>query len=112
MEPIVHPFEAAGDVLCFYRDICSAFPDELIGYPALVHSPDGSGTKLAGVMVGHVGSHEQAKKDLAPLLSYGAPRSTCSSGPSLYTTLNTLIDDACPRGALYYWKSSFLARAL
>ena len=26
-----------------------------------------------------------------------------------YAALNTLIDDACPRGALNYWKSSFLS---
>ena len=105
---IVYPFEAAGDVLRFYRDICPTFPDELIGYPALVHSPDGLGTKLAGVMVGHVGSHEQAEKDLAPLVSYGDPLAVFV-GPIAYSTLNTLIDDACPRGALYYWKSSFLS---
>ena len=105
---IVYPFEAAADVLRFYRDICPTFPDELIGYPALVHSPDGSGTKLAGVMVGHVGSHEQAEKDLAPLVSYGDPLAVLV-GPIAYSTLNTLIDDACPRGALYYWKSSFLS---
>jgi hypothetical protein len=105
---IVHPIEAAGELFRFYRDVCVAFPDELIGYPALVHAPDGSGTRLAGVMVGHVGTHEQARKDLAELVSFGSPIDV-SVGPIQYTTLNTLIDAACPRGAFYYWKSSFLS---
>ena len=30
-------------------------------------------------------------------------------GPMPYETMNTLIDDAFPKGALNYWKSSFLA---
>jgi FAD/FMN-containing dehydrogenase len=105
---IVHPIEAAGDLFRFYRDVSPGFPDELVGYPALVHSPDGSGTKLAGVMVGHVGSHDQAERDLAELVSYGSPLDV-SVGPIQYTTLNTLIDAACPRSAYYYWKASFLS---
>jgi FAD/FMN-containing dehydrogenase len=105
---IVHPIEAAGDLFRFYRDVCAAFPDDVVGYPALVHAPDGSRTKLAGVMVGHVGEHEQARKDLAELVRFGTPLDV-AVGPIAYTTLNTLIDDACPRGALYYWKSSFLS---
>ena len=105
---IVHPIEAAGELFRLYRDACEAFPDELVGYPALVHAPDGSGTQLAGVMVGHVGPHERANEDLAQLLEYGSPIDV-SVGPIEYTTLNTLIDAACPRGACYYWKSSFLS---
>jgi FAD/FMN-containing dehydrogenase len=105
---VVHPIEAAGDLFRLYRDVSAAFPDELVGYPALIHSPDGSGTQLAGVMVGHVGAHDQARKDLAELVRYGSPIDV-SVGPIGYTTLNTLIDAACPRGAFYYWKSSFLS---
>ena len=105
---IVHPYEAAGEMLRLYRDLCPAFPDELVGYPALVHAPDGSGVKLAAMMVGHFGTHEQAERDLAELVSWGSPLDV-TVGPMPYTAINMLIDAACPRGGLYYWKSSFLS---
>jgi hypothetical protein len=61
----------------------------------------GSGTQLAGVMVGHVGAREHAENDLAEVVSFGSPIDV-SVGPIQYTTLNTLIDAACPRGAFDY----------
>ena len=105
---IIHPVEAAGDMLRFYREACRSFPDELVGYPALVHAPDGSGVKVAAMLVGHVGSAEQAERDLDTLLNWGSPLDV-HVGPMSYETLNTLIDDAFPKGAFNYWKSSFLS---
>ena len=105
---IVHPVEAAGDMLRFYRGVCGGFPDELVGYPALVHAPDGSGVKVAAMLVGHVGSSEQAERDLDALIGWGSPLDV-HVGPMSYETLNTLIDDAFPKGAFNYWKSSFLS---
>ncbi len=104
---IAHPFAAAGEMLRFYREFTRTVPDELTVFAGLVHAPDGSGTKLAAMVVCHAGSPEQAEKDLAPLLEFGPPAMT-EVGPMPYPVMNTLLDDAFPPGALNYWKSSFL----
>ena len=52
---IAHPFAAAGDLLRFYRDAVADAPDELEIFAGLVHAPDGSGTKLAVLIVCHSG---------------------------------------------------------
>jgi FAD/FMN-containing dehydrogenase len=105
---IAHPFDAARDVLRFWRDNHAAYPDELIVFPVMVHAPDGSGTKLAALLVGHVGSPEQAERDLEPLKSFGSPLDV-QVGPMPYTILNSLIDEGFAKGLLNYWKAGFLS---
>jgi len=63
---IAHPFEAAGDVLRFYRDVTASLSDDLSIFASLVHAPDGSGVPLAALVVGHTGSPEQAEVDRHP----------------------------------------------
>ena len=104
---VAHPFAAAGDMLRFYREFTRTVPDALTVFAGLVHAPDGSGTKLAALVVCHAGPPEQAETDLAPLLEFGSPAMT-QVGPMPYPVMNTLLDDAFPRGALNYWRSSFL----
>jgi FAD/FMN-containing dehydrogenase len=105
---IAHPFEAAGDVLRFYRDVTASLSDDLSIFASLVHAPDGSGVPLAALVVGHTGSPEQAEVDLAPIIGFGSP-AVVQVGPMPYPVLNTMLDDGYPKGALNYWKSSFLA---
>ena len=62
---VAHPFSAAREVLQFYRELASSASDDLTAYSALLHAPDGV-TKLAGIVVCHVGPIEQAERDLAP----------------------------------------------
>ena len=102
---IAHPFENAGDVLRAFRDLPQ--PDELWVVAGLVHAPDGSGVKMAALVVCHVGPAEQAKRDLRPLLELGSPIMS-EVGPMPYPAVNMMFDDAYPRGALNYWKSSFV----
>jgi len=102
---IAHPFDAARDVLRAFRDLSQ--PDELWVVAGLVHAPDGSGVKMAAFVVCHVGSVERAEKDLRPLLELGSPI-MAEVGPMPYPAVNMLLDDAYPRGALNYWKSSFM----
>jgi FAD/FMN-containing dehydrogenase len=102
---IAHPFENAGDVLRAFRDLSQ--PDELWVVAGLVHAPDGSGVKMAALVVCHVGPAEQAKRDLRPLLELGSPI-VSEVGPMPYPAVNMMFDDAYPRGALNYWKSSFV----
>ena len=104
---VAHPFDAARDVLRFVRGFAEDLPDELWIVAGLTHAPDGSGTKLAAVVVCHAGSAEQAAKDLRPLLEFGSPVMS-DVGPLPYPVVNTFFDAAFPKGALNYWKSSFL----
>ena len=103
---IAHPIDAAGDLLRFYRDAVANAPDELEVFAGLVHAPDGSGTKLAALIICHSGEPEQAERDLAPLLGWGSPL-VVQVGPMPYPVMNTLLDDGFPNGSLNYWLSSF-----
>jgi len=104
---VAHPFDAARDLLRFFRGLAEGIPDELWVVAGLTHAPDGSGVKLAAFVVCHAGTAEQANEDLRPLLEFGSPV-VSEVGPMPYPVVNTLFDAAYPRGALNYWKSSFL----
>jgi FAD/FMN-containing dehydrogenase len=105
---VAYPIDAAGDMLRFYRDFTTKVADELTVHAVLAHAPDGSGAKIAGMAMCHAGSREDAERDLAPIKEFGAPVMEMI-GPMPYPAVNTMLDDAFPRGALNYWKSSFLA---
>src|SRR5581483_11381308 len=57
---IVHPIERAGEMLRFYRDAVSDLSDDASVFAALVHAPDGSGMKVAGMLAFHAGTAEEA----------------------------------------------------
>jgi len=106
---VAYPFDAAKDVLRFFRDFTAgSLSDDLMVLGALVHAPDGSGAKLAAMVLCHTGSKDAADKELEPLLGFGSPAVT-QVGPMPYPTANTLLDAGYPEGALNYWKSGFLA---
>ena len=104
---VAHPFDAAADVLRFYRDWSAGASDDLMTFAGVGHAPDGSGTKLALVVACHIGSPEQAEEDLLPLREFGSPVMV-ELGPLPYTVLNSLLDGGYPTGSLNYWKSGFL----
>jgi FAD/FMN-containing dehydrogenase len=103
---IAHPFAAAGDLLRFYRDAVADAPDELEIFAGLVHAPDGSGTKLAVLIVCHSVDPEQADADLAPFKAWGSPL-LADIARMPYPTMNTLLDEGFPPYAQNYWLSSF-----
>jgi FAD/FMN-containing dehydrogenase len=103
---IAHPVEAAPELLRFYRDAVADCPDDLTVFAALAHAPDGSGVKLAAMVVFHTGDEEQAEADLAPFKSWGSP-AVVEVGRMPYQVMNTLLDAGYPAGALNYWLASF-----
>ena len=105
---VAHPFAGARDVLRFYRDFTVSLPDELTAFAGVLHAPDGSGTKLAAIIVCHAGSLEAGAAAVAPVKRFGSPVMDVI-GPMPYTAVNMLFDAGFPRGALNYWKSNFLA---
>ena len=103
---IAHPIDAAPDLLRFYRDAVAEASDDLTVFAGLVHAPDGSGAKLAALVVCHAGDPDTAARELAPLLSFGSPVMT-QVGRMPYPQMNTLLDAGYPTGSSNYWLSSF-----
>jgi FAD/FMN-containing dehydrogenase len=106
---IAHPIEHARDVLKFFRDRTASLPDEHTLFAGLIHAPDGSGTKLAGIVTCHCGSLAAGEEAMRLLKGFGSPVLD-ALGPMPYCQLNGMLDAAYPKGALNYWKSSFLAQ--
>ena len=94
-------------MLRFYREATVLLSDEIMAFAGLVHAPDGSGTKLAAIIVAHCGNVTAGEKALKPLKSFGPPVID-AVGPIPYSALNSMLDAGYPKGALNYWKSSFL----
>ena len=105
---IAFPFDRARDVLKSFRDRTASLPDEHTLFAGLIHPPDGSGTKLAVFVTCHCGPLDAGEKAVRPLKTIGSPAMD-AIGPMPYSQLNSMLDAAYPKGALNYWKSSFLA---
>jgi FAD/FMN-containing dehydrogenase len=105
---VAHPFDRARDLLRFYRDVTAEAPDDLTVFAGLIHAPDGSGAKLAAMVVCHCGPLEVGEKETRAVKTYGAPL-VDTIGPLSYCQQNAMLDAAYPRGALNYWKSNFLS---
>jgi FAD/FMN-containing dehydrogenase len=103
---IAHPLDAAPDLLRFYRDAVAEASDDLTVFAGLVHAPDGSGAKLAALIVFHTGEAAEAERDLAPFKTWGSPL-VVQVGPMPYPAMNRLLDAGYPAGSLNYWLSSF-----
>lgn len=107
---IAYPFAAARDVLRFCRDaVVPSASDELVAFPALVHAPDGSGTKLVAIALCHCGPLPDGEAAVRPVKRLGSPVID-EIGPMTYCELNGMLDADYPKGALNYWRSNFLAR--
>jgi FAD/FMN-containing dehydrogenase len=105
---IAHPIDNARDVLKFFRNRTASLPDEHTLFGGLIHAPDGSGTKLAGMVTCHCGSPAAGEEAMRPLKDFGSPVLD-AVGPMPYSQLNAMLDAGYPRGAFNYWKSNFLA---
>ena len=103
---VAHPFAKARDVLRFYRDITTSTEDELVSWAGLVHGPDGS--MLAAIVLCHCGALSSGDVAVKEIKTFGPPVLD-AVGPMPYGSMNQLFDAAFPKGALNYWKSSFLS---
>ena len=103
---IAHQIDAAPELLRFYRDAVAGASDDLTVFAGLVHAPDGSGAKLAALVVFHAGDPDQADVELAPFLTFGSPL-VVQVDRMPYPQMNTLLDAGFPDGAFNYWLSSF-----
>ena len=106
---VAHPIDHARDALRFFRDSTASLPDELTVVAGLIHAPDGSGSKLAGMVACHCGSLDAGEAAMRPLKGFGSPVLDALA-PMPYCQLNGMLDAGYPKGAFNYWKSSFLAQ--
>lgn len=111
--PIVHGgliannFDDTEKTLRFIRDLAVDPDDEMTVVASLTHAPDGSGKKLAAMLVCHCGAAERAEQALGQVRKVAAPVID-RLGPISYTQLNQLLDPGFPKLALNYWKSCFV----
>ncbi len=105
---VAHPLDRGADMLRFYRDITDSAPDELSVFAGLLHAPDGSGHKLGAMIVFHPDASEGLNA-VAPIKAFGPPIMDMV-GPMPYEQVNAMLDGGFPKGALNYWKSSFLTK--
>ena len=106
---VAYPITRAREALRFFRDYTASLPDELAVVAALLHAPDGSGAKLAAMVTCHCGPLASGEQAMRPLKAFGPPVLD-ALGPMPYCQLNAMLDAGYPKGALNYWKSSFLAQ--
>jgi len=104
---VAYPMAEAREVLRFFREFTSTAPDELTAFAGLLYAPDGSGAPIVAMVVCHCGPAGEAEKAVRPIREFGSPILSAIE-PIPYTVMNTLLDAANPRGALNYWKTSFL----
>ena len=105
---VAFPFDDARDVLRFYREFTASLPDEITVFGGLVHAPDGSGAKLAAIIVCHCGPLADGERAVQPIKAFGRPAMD-ALGPLPYSAMNSMLDAGHPKGAQNYWKSNFLA---
>ena len=104
---VAHPLDRGGEMLKFYREETSKAPDDFMLFSGLLHAPDGSGHKIGAMVVFHPDPVAGAAL-AAPIKRFGPPIMDVI-GPMPYQQVNAMLDGGFPRGALNYWKSSFLA---
>ncbi len=104
---VAHPFERARDVLRFYREMTADLPDEVMAFGGLVHAPDGSGAKLAAIVLCDCRPPGTDDAAIERVKAFGEPILDTIQ-PMPYPAANQLLDEAYPEGAYNYWKSSFL----
>jgi FAD/FMN-containing dehydrogenase len=104
---IAYPFSAAWDVLRHFRDVTASLPDDFTVFAGLIHAPDGSGTKLAAIVLCHCGPLGAGERAAQSIKDFGAPVMD-DIGAMPYCQVNTMLDAAYPSGALNYWKSNYL----
>ncbi|HXF50821.1 MAG TPA: FAD-binding oxidoreductase [Dehalococcoidia bacterium] len=104
---VAHPVDDAVGVLRFGREFAESAPDDLSVQCALLFAPDGSSVPIAAIALCHCGPLEQAERDVRAVKAFDSPIID-AIGPQTYENSNTMMDAGFPKGALNYWKSSFL----
>jgi hypothetical protein len=100
---LLHPRDAAVDLIRHFRDYIGAAPDELTAYVALLHGPDGA--PLAAVIPCYCGDIAEGERLLKPLRTFGKPLLDTIQ-PISFPAMQSLLGPSFPDGNHNYWKST------
>lgn len=112
---VVHPAEAAGELLRFFREYVRQIPDRLTlmvlllsapGQPFL--PPELHGRPIAAFGACYAGPLDEGERVLRPLRAFGRPLADLVR-PMAYTSLQRMFDQGSRAGVMNYWKSPYLA---
>jgi FAD/FMN-containing dehydrogenase len=108
---VVHPFEAAREVVDFYVQLTTAAPDELTCLLVLRKAPPAPwipeayhGQPIAGIVAHWTGSPEAGAATMQRLKDFGEPV-VDTIVPKSFVSFQSFLDGGQPFGRRYYWKS-------
>jgi FAD/FMN-containing dehydrogenase len=108
---IVHPLDAAGDVLRFYRDFLKTTPQEFVCWFVLRLAPplpflpaEWHGKGILVLAVCYAGDLKEGERIAKPLRSFGKPVADII-GPMPFTAWQSVLDPLLTPGMRNYWKS-------
>jgi FAD/FMN-containing dehydrogenase len=101
---VVHPIEAAGDALRFYRDFTASAPEELACYAFILRAPpvepfpaEVQGRPVLSLVAVHVGNADAAREAVRPLEAFGSPL-LGGFERMPYVVAQSMFDEAMPAG--------------
>ncbi len=107
--------EDVSAVLDCYRDVVATAPPELTCACMIRRAPPAPwlptemhGELIAGLLVCHTGTEEQAARDLERIKQLGEPVGDVVRRCS-YEQQQSILDSGQPNGRRYYWKSEYLS---
>ena len=108
---IVHPLDAARDVLRFHRDFVAEAPEEFVCWfvmrkapPLPFLSPEWHGKEILALAVCYSGAIEEGERIAKPLRAFGSPIADVIA-PTPYAAWQTILDPLLTPGLRNYWKS-------
>ena len=111
---IIHPLDAAGDVLRFFREFTASTPEELgaaavflLAPPAPFIPEELHGKPVLAIIACYAGDVEEAQRVLQPLRDFGHPIAD-GIKPKPFAAHNSSLDAGQPKGMHYYWKSEYV----
>jgi FAD/FMN-containing dehydrogenase len=102
---LVYPPAQSRDALHSYHEFCKTCPDELSTMGNLATDVDGR--TVMSITYSWCGPHDEGKRALRPLRSFGAPIEDVVEAMD-YCDLQQAIDERFPSGRQHFWKSNFL----
>ena len=112
--PMFWPLDQAAAVMRFYRDFIATAPDELNGFLALMkvppvdpYPPALHGQTVCGIVWCHVGTAEDAARDLGPVRN-AVPPMVDGVQPMPYAMLQGAFDGLYTPGLQWYWRADFV----
>jgi hypothetical protein len=108
---IIHPLDAAKDVLRFYRDFIKNTPQEFVCWFVLRKAPplpflpaEWHGKEILALAVCYSGNVKEGERVAKPLRSFGKPIADIV-GPMPFVVWQTILDPLLVPGMRNYWKS-------